>query len=270
MTTTPNLNEYAYILVNSSGGKDSQTALRRVIRLADEQGCPRDNIVVVHCDLGDMEWEGTKELAEAQAKHYGLEFIVVRRRTAEGVEESLLDYAERRGKWPSSTQRWCTSDFKRGPAGRAVTAVSKRVAGEHKILQVFGFRAEESPARAKREEFSTNARLTTKTRTVHDWLPIHDWNEEQVWLDIVESGVPYHKAYDLGMPRLSCVFCIFAPKAALIIAGKHNRELLDRYCETEQKIGHTFTKALPIVEVREAVERGDEPEITEMTSCWNM
>jgi len=30
------------------------------------------------------------------------------------------------------------------------------------------------------------------------------------------------------MPRLSCVFCIFAPKAALVLAGKQeeNKELL--------------------------------------------
>ena len=59
--------------------------------------------------------------------------------------------------------------------------------------------------------------------TFDNWLEEHD-----VWKDIKASGVPYHKAYDLGMPRLSCVFCIFSPPAALMIAGKQNPELLDR------------------------------------------
>lgn len=27
---------------------------------------------------------------------------------------------------------------------------------------------------------------------------------------------------DLGMPRLSCCFCIFSPRSALLLAGKHN------------------------------------------------
>jgi 3'-phosphoadenosine 5'-phosphosulfate sulfotransferase (PAPS reductase)/FAD synthetase len=30
------------------------------------------------------------------------------------------------------------------------------------------------------------------------------------------SGVPYHYAYDLGFPRVSCTFCVLAGEAALI------------------------------------------------------
>ena len=50
----------------------------------------------------------------------------------------------------------------------------------------------------------------------------------------------YHHAYDLGMPRLSCVFCIFAPESALLVAGKHNPDLLKQYVAVEEKIGHSF------------------------------
>ena len=84
---------------------------------------------------------------------------------------------------------------------------------------------------------------------------------------IEASGAPYHPAYDLGMPRLSCVFCIFAPKAALILAGKHNPKLLAEYVQVEQEIGHRFTVKLSMAEVAQAVESGENT--GEMTS-WNM
>ena len=37
------------------------------------------------------------------------------------------------------------------------------------------------------------------------------WKVEDVWARIKASGVEHHKAYDLGMSRLSCCFCVFAP-----------------------------------------------------------
>jgi 3'-phosphoadenosine 5'-phosphosulfate sulfotransferase (PAPS reductase)/FAD synthetase len=261
------------ILVNSSGGKDSQTALRHVVQRADAAGVPRHNIVVVHADLGRMEWHGVKELAGQQAEHYGLQFMVVKRRTAAGVEESLLDYVRRRGKWPSSTARYCTSDFKRGPCRRVVTAIGKRVRWSRpqhtvRILNVFGFRAEESPARAKRLAFSRNKAASNGSTIVDDWLPIHDWTERQVWDDIRASGVPYHPAYDLGMPRLSCCFCIFAPRSALLIAGRANPELLAEYVALEREIGHDFQHGKPIADIQAAIARGEQP--AAVSGDWNM
>ena len=105
---------------------------------------------------------------------------------------------------------------------------------------------------------------------MYDWLPIHHWDEDRVWADIRESGVRYHEAYDLGMPRLSCVFCIFAPRAALIVAGRANPELLDEYCETERAIGHTFRKDMPIQSIRTAIENGEEADLVQLDESWNM
>ena len=56
-----------YIIVNSSGGKDSQTALAETVRLCDMLGMARDRIIVSHQCLGEMEWKDTKELAKQQA-----------------------------------------------------------------------------------------------------------------------------------------------------------------------------------------------------------
>jgi hypothetical protein len=92
-----------------------------------------------------------------------------------------------------------------------------------------------------------------------------------VWDRIRVSGVEHHRAYDLGMGRLSCVFCIFAPKAALVLAGKHNHELLDAYVAVEQQIGHTFRKTLTLAQIREAVQADEPVDLTEAAGgCWNM
>jgi len=226
--------------------------------MADEQGFPKHRIVVSHQDLGDMEWYGTKELVKRQADLFGLDTYYSKRRDKNGFEESLLEYAERRGKWPSNQQRWCTSDYKRAPGGRVVTMHTKD-AGKCMVLYVFGFRSDESPSRAKKEVLKINKPLTTKTRTVHDWLPIHDWDVKRVWSTIHKHQLPYHPAYDLGMPRLSCVFCIFSPFDALVVAGRANPELLDRYIAVERKIGHTFRDGFAIESVRDAIRDGYEP-----------
>lgn len=268
------LTTFDAIVVNSSGGKDSQTALRVVVDLAKEQGVSLGKITVSHQDLGKMEWKGTQDLAKAQADHYGLRFEVSQYRTKTGEQPSLLDKVRARGQWPDNKNRYCTSDFKRGPGGRVLTLIAKELRAQGvarpRILNVYGFRAEESTNRAAKETVAPNTRMSSGAKEVIDWLPIHDMTEDQVWSSIKASGVPYHGAYDLGMPRLSCCFCIFAPRAALVVAGNHNPELLDQYCETEQAIGHTFRHKLPIVEIREAVHRGEQVQVMEMTGCWNM
>ena len=96
-------------------------------------------------------------------------------------------------------------------------------------------------------------------RRVDDWLPLHAWTVEEVWSRIRASGVRHHPAYDLGMPRFSCCFCIFSPRSALLLAGKHNPELLARQVEVERKIEHRFRLQLPLAEIHQALRRGEEP-----------
>jgi 3'-phosphoadenosine 5'-phosphosulfate sulfotransferase (PAPS reductase)/FAD synthetase len=254
-----NLHEYDLVIVNSSAGKDSLAALWDIVCKAKHQAYPKKQIVVSHQCLSDSEWEGTRDLAKQQADLFGFSFHVSKRRDKDGYEETLLEYAERRGKWPSSKQRWCTSDFKRGPGARVVTKLTKGMMAGLKVLYVFGFRAQESPSRKKKEPLAINKGLTTKSREVWDYLPIHDWSEKKVWETIHANKLPYHKAYDYGMPRLSCVFCIFAPFDALVIAGIHNPELLDKYIGVEQRTGHDFKQQHSLQDVRDAIEKGYKP-----------
>ena len=267
------LANYDWIVVNSSGGKDSQAMLHEVCRLAKELGILH-RVVVVHADLGQVEWEGTKELAQKQAEFYGVRFMIVGRKQGDLLDH-VLDRSQKlksAGKtaspWPSSTARWCTSDHKRAQVGTVITALSREVitpidGRRIRVLNCMGLRSAESSARSKKMPFLLNWSLTTKRRVVHNYFPVFDWGVEKVWETIRQSGAPYSPVYDLGMPRLSCCFCVFMPKNALMLAGKHNPELLTRYVEVEKTVGSHFRLGLPIVEIKEALERGEEPgEIT--------
>lgn len=265
--SVPDLQYYRWIVVNSSGGKDSQTALRATVEACDRAGVERSRIVVSHQCLGMMEWEGTKALAKRQADHYGLRFEVSKYRNREGVELTLLDYVRKRGKWPDNKNRYCTSEFKRGPGGRVLVKLFRESPGD--ILNVYGFRYQESSARAKKEVYVRNSRFSSMKRKVWDWLPIHHWTEDEVWADIRQSGVEYHSAYNLGMSRLSCRFCIFAPRRALIIAGRANMDLLDEYCAVEKEIGHTFQNGRALAEIRTAIQSGEQVDATARED-WRM
>lgn len=252
------LHSYDLIIINSSGGKDSLVAKYALHQQAKSQGYPIENIKVSHQDLSEMEWPGTKDLVKQQADLFGFDFHVNKRVNKEGEEESLLEYVERRGKWPSNKQRYCTSDFKRDPGAKVLRQLAREYDARN-VLYVFGFRSEESPARSKKETFSFCKRHSNNNRKVYEYLPIHDWSAQEVWQVIKIHALPYHYAYDLGMPRLSCCFCIFSPFDALALAGKHNYELLKEYVAVEERIGHTFRDGFAIKEVKDAIDQGYEP-----------
>lgn len=260
------LREWDVILVNTSGGKDSQAMLDLVVELAEQAGV-RDRVVLVHADLGRVEWNGVKDLVKEHASHYSLPLEIEKR-----PQGDLLEHVEKRGMWPSSTARYCTSDHKRGQIRKVMTRLVKAWrarTGETRrcrILNCMGLRAEESPARAKKEPLKPSDATTKTTREVWDWLPILGWKVAQVWDRIAQAETRHHWAYDLGMPRLSCVFCIFAPLSALLVAAKHNPELLDEYVRVEQKIGHRFRKELSLEEVRAKAKTAS----VETVEDWNM
>lgn len=272
--------DYDLIVLNSSAGKDSQVMIDYMIELADAQDYPREKLVVVHADLGRVEWKGTKELALEQAEHYGLRFEVEHR-----TQGDLLDHIKERGKFPDKARRYCTSDHKRAQIGKVLTKLANEIRSADpvtfnrgytteideegnkvrkqkgrpvKILSALGIRADESPDRSKMASFSHNKYHTGGfAKQVWNWFPIFNWTLEQVWDRIKASGVRHHYAYDLGMPRLSCVFCVFAPKKALMIAGRENPELLDKYVEVEAEIGHDFRHGFKIATIKEALENDD-------------
>jgi len=254
MTSTPDLTTYDVILVNTSAGKDSQAMMTRLVEMADAAGV-RDRLVAVHADLGRVEWAGTAELAQAQAEAYGIRFEIVRR-----PQGDLLDQIEARGMFPSSTARYCTSDQKTGQVARVLTKLAREFDLDRPVrfLNCLGIRAQESPARAKKASFEHDKRASTKTtRYVDRWLPIFDMTEDEVWATIKASGIPHHPAYDAGMPRLSCCFCVLASKGALVLAAKLNPELAEEYRQVEVRIDHRFRNDLSMADIIEEARTSD-------------
>ena len=248
----PDLTTYDWIVLNSSAGKDSQAMISYVWRLAREQGV-LGRLVMVHCDLGRVEWEGTKELAEYHAAYYGIRFEVVRR-----SQGDLLTHIEERGMFPGPDTRYCTAQHKRNQVYRLLTQLARESGRHVRILNCMGIRADESRARAKKPPFKEDSKASNGKRHVDNWYPIFTWSLADVWARIKATGVAYHYAYDLGMPRVSCQFCIFSPRAALLLAGKHSPELLAEYVRVEKKIGHTLRVDQSLAEIQEAVLRGEE------------
>jgi 3'-phosphoadenosine 5'-phosphosulfate sulfotransferase (PAPS reductase)/FAD synthetase len=264
------LERYDWIVVNTSAGKDSQAMMDVVCKRAAALGL-LDRVVAVHCELPE-EWEGTKELAQEHAAHYGVRFEVVRREQGgllASVEQRHANLVAR-GKtetppWPSSTCRWCTSNLKRGPVSKLLTHLANETRERRgtkdrvRILNCLGLRAGESCTRAKLKPFRLDKNATNGRRIVHTWLPIHAWSADLVWSRIRVAGTRTHPAYQLGMPRLSCCFCVLAPRNALLLAGRHNPALLDRYVAVEDRVGFSFQAKLSLRSVRDAIERGEEP-----------
>lgn len=289
-TWTVDLTQYDVILVNSSAGKDSQAMLSYLVALADRQGVDRTRFLVVHADLGRVEWDGTRELAEEQAAAYGLRFETVardedlldqvktRRRTLDADATALeadaaalaaagwtafadLATADAKKKrntpaWPSSAARYCTSDQKTGQVAKLMTrlAAEHRAAGHThpiRILNCLGIRAAESPARAKKVALGVDP-ATNSRRQVTRWLPIFNWSDQQVWDTIAASGLRVHEAYAEGMPRLSCVMCVLAGRRELILAARLNPGLAAEYLEVEREVGHTFKADLSMAEIIDA------------------
>ena len=248
MTTTPDLGSYDLILINTSAGKDSQAMLDYVVAEADAQGVDRSRLVCFHADLGRVEWAGTADLAAEHAAHYGLRIVTIAR-----PQGDLLDHIEARGMFPSSAARYCTSDHKRGQAYKALTMLVAELAlgRPARVLNCMGLRAEESPARAKRVALRADKPASGKgtVRQVTEWLPVLDWTVAQVWERIAAAGTRHHPAYDAGMPRLSCCFCVLASRSALVLAAQLAPELAAEYAAVEVRIGHRFTKDLSMAQI---------------------
>jgi len=296
----PDLSWYDYIVVSTSGGKDSQTVIRVTAELARDRGL-LDRVIALHSDLGPtVEWPEAGKYAREQAEAVDIpRFETVTRIGGTASKDSdmyhkgdiwgdLLDMVRRKGEWPDDKARYCTSDFKRGPILNFYTKLArawnkehqgererrgKRGAGElvdrHgrtacRILEVTGLRASEAPRRAKRPEFYT--RIESPVRRVDSWMPIKWWTDADVWADICESGIPYHPAYDRGMDRLSCVFCFYAKLHQLVASGYQNPEALAEYIATEREIGKPFRPKLDelgwLSFVAEELEANAEDDIT--------
>jgi len=222
----------ALVAVSHSGGKDSQSM---TILLA--RAVPRDQLVVVHAPLGEVEWPGTIEQIE-NTMPAGVPLILAR--VASG--KSLLELIEERGMFPGPRTRFCTRDAKVSPIERELRRYLKahpRFGG--RIVSAVGIRRDESNARSKRIPWARSDRNSRAGREWFDWLPIFDLNTDDVFRIIRDAGQSPHWVYERGLSRCSCSFCIFSSRSDMRRAAELRPLLYRRYTEIERRIGHTLS-----------------------------
>ena len=157
------------VAVGVSGGKDSQACAIAVARHLDSIGHtgPR---VLIHSDLGSIEWRESLPTCERLAAHLGWELIVVRHKSGGLMERFLTRWRNNVARYedlrcvklilPFSTSgmRFCTSDMKNGPISREL----RRRFPQDAILNVTGIRRQESKKRSEMLVSKIEAGLTRK------------------------------------------------------------------------------------------------------------
>ena len=267
---------YKGIFVSISGGKDGQVALHKVCEEASRLGI-LDRVYALHADLGADEWPGTGHYVRAQADRAGVPLLVCsrigqRKKGNAGklysdgeIYGDLHDYVVRRFRtgitraWYRQDARWCTSEFKRGPLNALSGRLNTALGGEGPVLSVRGMRAEESTARRRMPSFGKDERWSSSRRHMDVWLPVHNWTEAEIWGCIVTHDLPYHWAYDLGMPRLSCAICMLNGRNGITRAGYYNLARLKEKHAVEQQTGEAFKADLFLGDVLADIEAGRWP-----------
>ncbi len=242
----------ALFVSNNSGGKDSQAMLITLSKLV-----PRNQILSLHASLGEdgkhaqgVEWPDTLKWVEYMSSELGIEvatcqadktlFEMVDRSAARLKEQGRYEEAS---PWPSPKFRQCTSDLKRGPLEKAIKAHIKKNRLGGIVVNCMGLRAQESSNRAKVLPWQRKKAKETgrgAIREWYEWLPIHHLKTDEVFALIKEAGQKPHWAYEKGMTRLSCCFCIMANEEDLRTAARLRPNLFKLYVLKEQELGKTM------------------------------
>lgn len=217
------------VAIGVSGGKDSSALALALSEELDRRGHlgPR---VLIHSDLGRVEWADSLPTCERLAGRLGLELVVVRRAAGGLMERWLTRWANNVARyaslscvrlilpWSTASMRFCTSELKTAVICRELV---RRFPG-HVILSATGIRAEESPKRAQQPIAKAQPKLSSVTHRTsgYDWHPLHTWKLGDVWAIHDRTGFPRHEAYRVyGSSRVSCAFCILASQADLTAAA---------------------------------------------------
>lgn len=267
----------ATLLVNSSGGKDSDCMLRLLVDL-HRRGGWACRLLAIHSDLGKMEWHESLPHCRAVCEELGVDLEVV---TREGMD--LLDAIEARMEkrpdappFPSSAARYCTAGWKRDVINRWIR---HNIAPGEACVSAMGLRAGESRARAKKPvwQVRVGANSEQKHRKVLEWNPILQLSLSEVWavigytLDeladwqtrvaawraeglqgplltqaIVEAGFRAHPAYAMGNERVSCAMCVLASAGDLANGAEARPDTFEKLREIEARSGFNFQQKKPL------------------------
>ena len=167
------------------------------------------------------------------------------------MENKLAEFGYRM-KFPMKSgdlsRRWCSAYLKIMVADtvlrnmNSVAANLTKTRKDIKLLIVSGERRGESVGRSKYNEIEihrTNA-VSKHHRTVHQWRPVIDYSERDIWEVLKRHKVNPHPCYRAGWNRCSCAMCIFSTPQ--LFAGI--RELYPKeyalLCQDEKVLGFTL------------------------------
>ena len=256
LATTPEINALisadAPVAIGISGGKDSVAATFATLDHLDRSG-HRGPRLLIHSDLGRVEWRDSLPTCERLAVAAGCELLTVRREAGDMMDRWLGRWRNNVERyrtlscvrlilpWSTPSMRFCTSELKTDVICRALV---RRFPGRE-ILSVSGIRREESPARAKSPVAARQAKLESKTHGTAgwDWHPIIEWSLADVLALAEARGFPQHEAYGVyGSSRVSCAFCIMSAAGDILAAAgcRDNHDLYREMVGLEADSGFAF------------------------------
>ena len=228
------------LLISISGGKDSDAMTYLLLALREIHGW-RCQVMLLHCDMGRMEWQTTPAYVDAFAQRVNLPLQVVRyehRDLLDAIHQRMRDRPDV-PPFPSAKARYCTATFKRQVTDKFI----RRIAPQNGMVVVaMGLRADESRTRASKAVWGVRKSVDapTKQRNVYDWLPIHALTLDEVWTTIRANGNVFHEAYSHGNTRLSCALCVLGSLNDLLNGALHNPKIYLELCRIELESGFSF------------------------------
>lgn len=217
------------VALGVSGGKDSTAMAFATMAYLNELGHKGPRLLI-HSDLGRVEWKDSLPTCQRLADCLGLELVVVKRQAGDMMDRwlqrwhnnweryALLECVKLVLPWSTPSMRFCTSEMKTDIICRELI---KRFALQT-ILSVVGIRRQESTNRAQAPVCSLQNKLINKKAgtTGYNWNPILGWTLDDVLACHEANGFPLHSAYRIfNSTRVSCAFCILGSKHDLLASA---------------------------------------------------
>ena len=266
IATTPQIEEMLRrnepAAIGVSGGKDSCAVAFAVTEHLDEIG-HRGPRILIHADLGVVEWKDSGPSCARLADRLGLELVTVSRAAGDMMERwegrwenNVARYVDLECvklilPWSTASLRFCTSELKVDP----ICAALVKKYPNSRILSVSGIRRDESRKRAKAPVMKQQPKLTSrKWKTEgYTWNALLEWKLEEVFSYLKSRDFELHEAYrTYGSSRVSCSFCILASQADLKAASTcpDNADIYRRMVDLEIVSAFAFQEGKWLGDVR--------------------
>jgi len=233
------------VLVQFSGGKDSQASLIWTIKKYGKK-----NIIACFCDTG-WEHQDTYMHINDVVQQLGVSLVTLR----SDKYKNFVDMSIKKGRFPSSQRRFCTSELK------VVPMIDYILSQDDSFIIIQGIRAKESKVRAGydmecsyfKEYFNDEVKGLYHKRAVLEWCKTHDasvfrpifyWSAQEVINYILANGQRPNPLYERGFSRVGCFPCIMCRKREIQLISKDDwaaKRLIDAEKRMKvEKRGSTF------------------------------